>query len=319
MIPERSFISPDTGPFASELNALARRELARPDVKTDACRGLLEQLPEIEPTFLDLNRDSVTIGRSSDLSETQRSDLEKVLLGLKPWRKGPFDLFGIRVDGEWNSALKWRRVAPHLAPLGDRRVLDVGSSNGYYLFRMAAAKPRLILGIEPYRLYFFQFLALQRFASVPCIYTLPLKLEALPAMPRWFDTIFCMGVLYHHRSPVDTLSQLGKMLAGGGQLILETLIIRGDSPHALFPCERYARMRNVYFLPTVSCLENWLARSGFADVNCVDITATTQREQRKTRWIDSESLDSSLDPYDSRLTVEGYPAPVRAVVLATRN
>lgn len=319
MMPERFFVPPDTGPFASELNALSLNALARPDAKTDACRRLLEQLPDLEPTLLDLNRDCVTIGRSSDISEIQRSKIEKVLLGLKPWRKGPIELFGIRVDAEWDSALKWRRVAPHLAPLGDRRVLDVGSSNGYYLFRMAAAKPRLVLGIEPHRLYFSQFLALQRFAAVPGLYTLPLKLETLPAMPGWFDTIFCMGVLYHRRSPVDTLSQLGGLLAAGGQLVLETLIIRGDSAHALFPRERYGRMRNVYFLPTVPCLENWLTRSGFTDVSCVDITATTSREQRKTRWIDSDSLDSFLDPDDCRLTVEGYPAPVRAVILATRD
>lgn len=319
MMPERSFVPPDTAPFASELNALTRSVLARPDAKSDACRRLLEQLPEIEPTLLELNRDCVTIGRSSDLSGTQPADLEKVLLGLKPWRKGPFDLFGIRVDGEWDSALKWRRVAPHLAPMGDRRVLDVGSSNGYYLFRMAAAKPQVVLGLEPYRLYFFQFLALQRFAAVPGIYTLPLKLEALPAMPRCFDTIFCMGVLYHRRSPVDTLLQLGELLAAGGQLVLETLIIRGDSPHALFPRKRYGRMRNVYFLPTVACLENWLTRSGFADVRCVDITATSSREQRQTRWIDSDSLESFLDPDDCGLTVEGYPAPVRAVILASKD
>jgi tRNA (mo5U34)-methyltransferase len=184
---------------------------------------------------------------------------------------------------------------------------------------MADAHPRLILGIEPYRLYHFQFLALQHFVDPPGLYNLPLKLEVLPAMPQWFDTILCMGILYHRRSPLDTLSQLGGLLAAGGQLVLETLIIRGDGSQALFPGQRYACMRNVYFIPTVACLENWLVRCGFVDIRCVDITTTTLREQRKTQWVDSDSLDRFLDPEDSGLTVEGHPAPVRAVVVATKR
>jgi tRNA (mo5U34)-methyltransferase len=195
----------------------------------------------------------------------------------------------------------------------------VGSSNGYYLYRMAPEQPRLILGIEPYRLSYFQFLALRHFIDPPGLYNLPLKLEALPAMPRWFDTLLCMGILYHRRSPLETLSRLGDLLARNGQLVLETLIIRGDGSQALFPGQRYACMRNVYFIPTVACLENWLARSGFVDIRCVDVTATTLREQRKTEWVDSDSLDRFLDPADPGRTVEGYPAPVRAVVVATRR
>lgn len=309
----------DAAPYSAKLHLLVQETLAGQDAKAEALQRLLKQLPEVQPTRIALDRDCVTIGRASDLSDAQRSDLEMVLKGLKPWRKGPFELFGIRIDSEWDSSMKWRRVAPHLAPLTGCRILDVGSSNGYYLYRMADAQPRLILGIEPYRLYHFQFLALQHFIDPPGLYNLPLKLEALPAMPQWFDTIFCMGVLYHRRSPLDTLSQLGGLLTAGGQLVLETLVVRGDGPQALFPRQRYACMRNVFFIPTVACLENWLVRCRFFDIRCVDITATTLSEQRKTEWVDSDSLDRFLDPDDSGLTVEGYPAPVRAVVVAKKR
>lgn len=309
----------DAAPFAAKLHLLAQGAVAGQDAKAAALQKLLKQLPDAGPTRIALDRDCVTIGRASDLGDAQRSDLQAVLKGLKPWRKGPFELFGIRIESEWNSSMKWRRVAPHLAPLTGRRILDVGSSNGYYLYRMAAAQPSLILGIEPYRLYYFQFLALQHFIDPPGLYNLPLKLEALPAMPQWFDTILCMGILYHRRSPLDTLFRLGSLLAAGGQLVLETLIIRGDGSQALFPSQRYACMRNIFFIPTVACLENWLARCGFVDIRCVDITATTLNEQRKTEWVDSDSLDRFLDPEDPGLTVEGYPAPVRAVVVATRR
>jgi tRNA (mo5U34)-methyltransferase len=319
MIPSFKQFQTDFGSYGPALHTLVHEALSLQDAKTDACRRLVARLPKSEPSGVGLNQDRVTIGRASDLSTQQRAQLEMVLLGLKPWRKGPFDLFGILVDSEWDSSLKWRRVADHLAPLPGHRILDVGSSNGYYLFRMAAAGPRLILGIEPYRLYFFQFLTLQQYVDAPGLYNLPLKLEQLPKMQQWFDTIFCMGILYHRRSPMDTLSYLSSLLSPGGQLVLETLIIHGEQSHALFPKQRYACMRNVFFIPTVACLENWMARAGFADIRCVDITATSTREQRKTKWIDSDSLETFLNPEDNRLTVEGYPAPVRAVMIANKG
>ena len=107
------------------------------------------------------------------------------------------------------------------------------------------------------------------------------------------------------------------MLTTNGQLILETLILPGEEETALCPRDRYARMRNVFFIPTVKCLRTWLTRSGFDNIQCVDITPTTLAEQRKTMWIDSNSLETFLDPHDKNHTVEGYPAPIRAVVTAS--
>jgi len=306
----------DFEPYGPLLYSASQSVLQRGDARAEALHDLIQNLPDMRPSNIVLDRDRITIGCPSDLPVDQRNRLKEVFLGLKPWRKGPFDIFGIPVESEWNSALKWRRVAPHIAPLTDRRVLDVGSSNGYYLFRMAAHNPRLVLGIEPYAAYYYQFLALQHFMRIPAIYCLPLKLEDLDDITAWFDTLFCMGILYHRRSPLDTLTQLKRLLTPGGQLILETLVIKGDDDTALFPRNRYACMRNVYFIPTVGCLQNWMQRCGFGHIRCVDVTPTTMQEQRKTLWIDSDSLDTFLDPCDNRLTREGYPAPVRAVMIA---
>ena len=264
-----------------------------------------------------MDRSRILIGRGEDVSPDQALEIREVLLGLKPWRKGPFDIFGISIDSEWDSALKWRRVEPHLAPLGGRKVLDVGCANGYYLFRMSAAGPQVLLGIEPYAAYYFQFLALQHFARIPHLYCLPLRLADLAAPAGWFDTVFCMGVLYHSRSPLETLGRLRALLSPGGQLVLETLVLTGEAPVALCPASRYAGMRNVYFIPTVPCLEGWLERYGFMQIRCVDVTPTTPAEQRRTEWIDSESLESFLNPLHPELTREGHPAPLRAVVTAT--
>lgn len=303
-------------PYGSELLGAAQRALGKPDARAQALAQTLSSLPEATPSHVDTDRAAVTIGRPADLTVDQTQALENALMDLKPWRKGPFNLFGIELDSEWNSDLKWRRVAPHLKPLEGRKVLDMGSSNGYYLFRMAAAKPRLLLGIEPYAVYYYQYLALQRYLAIPATYCLPLRLEDLPEMNQWFDTLFCMGILYHRRSPLDTLTRMKQMLSTKGQLILETLVIPGKKETALCPRDRYARMRNVFFIPTVNCLKHWLQRCGFRNVHCVDTTPTTLEEQRKTPWIDSDSLDTFLDPLDNDRTVEGYPAPIRAVMIA---
>jgi tRNA (mo5U34)-methyltransferase len=277
---------------------------------------LLEALPTIKPSILDFNNDRVIIGVKEDIDQIHAQRVIQALKQLMPWRKGPFQIFGTFVDSEWNSALKWRRLKDHIKPLFGRKILDIGCSNGYYMFRMAALKPKLIFGIEPYLLFFTQYLLLQRYAKIRQFFYLPVTLEELPSCRYFFDTVFCMGILYHQRSPLDTLSKIHAQMTPGGELILETLILEGDSETALFPAKRYAKMNNVYFIPTVVCLTHWLRRTGFNNIRCISVAKTTASEQRKTDWIASHSLDSFLDPANPHLTIEGYPAPVRAIVLA---
>lgn len=278
----------------------------------DAIRGL----PAVRPSRIDLSTDDIIIGRESDLNVNQKITLFNILRLLRPWRKGPFNLFGIELDSEWVSWLKWNRLRHHIRPLAHRRILDIGSSNGYYLFRMAAEAPQMALGIEPFALYYHQFRLLQHYIRTPCVFCLPAKLEEMPVMKNYFDTIFCMGVLSHRKSPLDTLREIHTLLRKKGELVLETLTIEGTAEMTLCPRRRYAKMHNVFFLPTVNCLENWLNRTGFKDIRHIDTTPTTLVEQRKTPWILSESLNDFLDPANPALTIEGYPAPQRSILIA---
>jgi tRNA (mo5U34)-methyltransferase len=86
----------------------------------------------------------------------------------------------------------------------------------------------------------------------------------------------------------------------------------------LLPQERYARMRNVWFIPTVAELQLWLQRCGFVNVRVVDESDTSVEEQRSTEWMQFESLQQSLDSTNPALTVEGLPAPRRAVFIANK-
>ncbi|MEP4101842.1 tRNA 5-methoxyuridine(34)/uridine 5-oxyacetic acid(34) synthase CmoB, partial [Paraglaciecola sp.] len=133
-----------------------------------------------------------------------------------------------------------------------------------------------------------------------------------------FDTVFSMGVLYHRRSPIDFLYQLKNQLKKGGELVLETLVVEGDAQTVFMPGDRYAQMRNVWYLPSTAALTLWLQRVGFTNIRVVDVAATTIEEQRATEWMDTQSLVDFLDPDDHSKTIEGYPAPVRAVLIANK-
>ena len=241
----------------------------------------------------------------------------ELLLELKPWRKGPFDVGDVHIDAEWRSDLKWDRVRDRIAPLDGRAVLDVGCGNGYFALRMLDDGARAVIGIDPTVLYVMQFLAVTFDSGDLPVAVLPLRLEELPAAPRAFDTTFSMGVLDHQRSPIEHLRQLRDTLRPGGQLVLETLFIPGEESFACTPADRYARMKNVWLLPTVAELTTWLRRSGFHDLDVVDRSITTSAEQRATEWMTFESLADALDPANPDRTVEGWPAPRRVVITAT--
>lgn len=309
-------------PWRQELEALlAEKERFISEVDGNARRllPLLERLPQIPGVAIDLAAETIRIGHQADLDAAQRAELREILMEFRHWRKGPFSIFGIEVDSEWRSDLKWNRIKEQIAPLAGRRILDVGSSCGYYLLRMAASRPRLALGLEPYAPFYCQYLLLQRLIGESCVHCWPLKLEELPAMAGCFDSVFHMGVLSHQRAPIDALKQLAGLLRRGGELVLETLIVEGEGEWAFCPPKRYAKMHNVFFLPTVACLQGWLERAGFDNIRCIDRTWTSSEEQRQTEWIKSESLADFLDSSDPRKTVEGHPAPLRAVLLAERR
>ena len=277
-------------------------------------RAVIDKLPDITDATAILNAPAVSTA-SPSVSPALRDEIRDLLLQLRPWRKGPFKIHGIDIDAEWRSDLKWDRLKNEITPLNRRRILDVGCGNGYYALRMMGEGARSVVGIDPTLLFVFQFLALNHFLAVPSVNVLPLRLHELPGAQKFFDTTFSMGVLYHQREPLEHLAQLLSTLRPGGELVLETLILPGAEPLVLEPESRYARMRNVWHLPTASALEEWLRQAGFGDIRLVAVTATTIDEQRSTEWMPFESLAEALAPDGSCRTVEGLPAPTRALVI----
>jgi tRNA (mo5U34)-methyltransferase len=278
---------------------------------------LIENLPNFSTNQRILDADAIQIGSASDITVQARAKLETQLKSLHPWRKGPYDLFGIKIDAEWRSDWKWQRVEQHISPLKHRLVLDVGCGNGYYCWRMLGAGAKCVVGIDPMLLSIMQFQFIRRlYGGNPPVFVLPLGIEDLPYGLKAFDTVFSMGVFYHRRSPIDHLLELRDCLVPGGELVLETLVIDGELGDVLVPEDRYAKMRNVWFLPSCPTLMGWLSRCGFNNIRLVDITPTTTEEQRATDWMTFHSLSNHLAPGNPMLTCEGLPAPKRAIFIA---
>ena len=281
----------------------------------DKWLAMLDNLPDIKPSSIELNTE-VRIGNTSDCDENIRELLEQDLRMLMPWRKGPLSMFGININTEWHSDWKWDRVRPHIKPLKGKDVLDIGCGNGYYALRSYGQGANMVVGIDPGQKYIMQFYALKKYLGDIPVHLLPLGIEDIPPSLKAFDTVFSMGVLYHRRSPLEHLFELRECLKPGGELVLETLVIEGDVNSVLLPTDRYQQMRNVWFLPSCDALVLWMQRCGFKNVRVVDVTKTSTDEQRATDWMTFDSLEKFLDPDDPTKTIEGYPGPLRAVVLA---
>jgi tRNA (mo5U34)-methyltransferase len=277
---------------------------------------VIECLPKLTTTHRLLDADAVLIGLSDDLAEADRMALEHQLKVLHPWRKGPYNLFGIKIDTEWRSDWKWNRLKNHISPLNNRLVLDVGCGNGYHCWRMLGAGAKMVLGIDPLLLNVMQFQLIRKLHGDAPVYVLPLGIEELPYGLKAFDTVFSMGVLSHRRSPIDHLLELRDCLQPGGELVLETLVINGKSGEVLLPEGRYAKMGNVWFLPSCKTLMSWLKRCGFKNIRLIDVTTTSAEEQRSTEWMQFHSLRDFLSAENPQLTCEGLPAPKRAIMIA---
>jgi tRNA (mo5U34)-methyltransferase len=278
-------------------------------------REALAALPRCRAECAELDKPVITVCPTG-LRLTDRESLRESLQKLSPWRKGPFQVGDILVDAEWRSDLKWSRIENRISPLAGRLVLDVGCGNGYYALRMRGMGARAVVGIEPMLLYVAQHVAIRHFMPPEPVYVMPLRLQELPPAGV-FDTAFSMGVLYHQREPRQHLEALLRMLRDGGELVLETLVLPGALREARTP-QRYARMKNVWLLPTRPLLLEWLQEAGFHEARIEDVSATTKLEQRRTEWMPFDSLAEALDPEDPSMTVEGWPAPQRAVVIARK-
>jgi len=278
-------------------------------------QAAIATLPSLESSNVEFG-DVVAI-EFDNITQEQEQSIHSVAKLLKPWRKGPFGISDTHIDSEWQSHIKYNLLAPHFN-LENKIVGDIGCNNGYYLFRMLTHKPAKLVGFDPSAITLCQFEFVNHFIKSDIVYEL-LGVEHVEYYEHRFDVLFCLGVLYHRADPIGMLKSLFRGLHSGGELILDTFMIDGEEDICLTPRDRYSKMGNIYFIPTINALKNWCYRAGFESVEVIATMSTDANEQRKTEWIDTQSLGDFLDPDDKTKTIEGYPAPKRVYIKAIKS
>ncbi|BCD60234.1 MULTISPECIES: tRNA 5-methoxyuridine(34)/uridine 5-oxyacetic acid(34) synthase CmoB [unclassified Nitratiruptor] len=276
-------------------------------------REKLCQLPKVE---CDVELGDI-IKITGDIPQSIQEQIFETAWAMRPWRKGPFEIFGTYIDSEWKSYIKYNLLEPHF-DLEGKDVADIGCNNGYYMFRMLTHHPKSLTGFDPSPLFRTQFDFINHFVQSSIVYEL-LGVEHLPLYRKKFDVIFCLGVLYHRSDPIAMLKWLKQGLKECGEIFLDTFYIEGEDPVALCPAKTYSKIPNVHFVPTIKALQNWCEKAGFEYFEILATKPTTFEEQRKTDWILGESLEDFLDPADPQRTVEGYPAPKRVYIKLRRK
>ena len=278
----------------------------------------LQALPDRQTDVKNYGQAAIAIGEDLPEEHPHRKAIHEAAMAMIPWKKGPFRLFGTPIDAEWRSDFKWDRMAGVLPDQKGKLVLDVGCNNGYYLFRLLDQQPRYLLGIDPIPRLWYQFHLLQRYAAEPHLEFQMWGWQELAHWENLFDTIFCMGIIYHHFNPIQILKDLYRALKPGGLLVLESIVVEGQSSHCLFPQDRYAKMRNVWFVPTVSAMTHFLKRTKFVNIDVIAVNKHEPAEQRTTPWNPGPSYADFIMENQADLTVEGHPAPHRAIIFANK-
>jgi tRNA (mo5U34)-methyltransferase len=237
---------------------------------------------------------------------------EQIARALIPWRKGPFRLGSLFIDAEWRSELKWHRLKSHLPNLSGHTVADVGCNNGYYLYRIAEAGAKHILGLDPTLKYYLQYCLIAAHTGHIADF-LPLGWQALWQMPKSFDTIFLMGVNYHDREPLEIFHACRHALREGGTIICESVVVESEDDLEIFPEGKYAGIGGVYAIPSPRALKRQLQSVGFQNVTLLYSEALLPTEQRRTEFSPQASLAEHLREDD--WSKEGYPPPYRAALL----
>ncbi len=257
--------------------------------------------------------------------EVQRAFAEKttqVLRNLIPWRKGPFAIFNTTINAEWRSNLKWQRLARIFdidLLCKNKAVLDIGANNLYYTFRMLSAGARFALAVDPMPkyAYYHQFFSM----ALP---SLPLYFEMLGAplnacFDHMFDSVFCMGILYHQRNPLQCLQSLHRALKKNGLIVIETICLNTHQDLCLFPQKTYQNSSGYWFIPSASVVRHWLTRCNFEVLAYDEPVRTSAEEQGSSDWLTTHTLENFLSTDNADKTVEGYDAPFRCIVVARKR
>jgi len=184
--------------YASQIDVEAISELRSSFHQKNLSNQWLQEWSSLKKNITDLKTDflesfgpRVQVGNADALDASQLNSLTKACEHLIPWRKGPYDVFGLSIDAEWDSSIKWSRLKPHLNVRG-KKICDIGSNNGYFMWKLLESNPELVVGLEPVAKHWACFEMFKGFLKkeVPAFME-PIGVEYLSLYPKFFDIILC--------------------------------------------------------------------------------------------------------------------------------
>ena len=279
---------------------------------------ILKSLPNLDTKYLDYSGSQIVIGKPEEINIAEKQILENELLKLCPWRKGPFNVFGLEIDSEWRSEKKWERIKNYLPSAQGMRIGDIGCSNGYYAYKLLGLSPELIIGMDKTALFIIQFLSIKYYTKqIQELLVLPCSAEEFVQNNFDFDLLLSMGILYHSKDPEKHLDLLKKILKKNGYLVIETIVSMTDSNINIDKGKKYAGMKNIGTIFTKNNLIALLKKYQFKNIECVGESYTTTYEQRATKWMEGKSFQDFVLPNGN--TIEGYPPVCRAIFIAQKK
>lgn len=277
----------------------------------------------VKKTFADLTAQlvfdpqAIKINCDRHFTKEETALLQQTVMSMKSWRKGPYYINDFYINSEWRDYIKWQRIAPFCTDLRRKTVADVGCSNGYFMFNLLRYQPEKVIGFDPFQICKYQFDFLNYFVKAKQLEFMLKQDLDLADFSQSFDLILYMGVLYHRRDPVQSLKILKDALKPQGKMLIETMILPGESPEPVEIKDRYSLMKNVYYLTTIHGLQRWLEEAGFSDYKLISVSQTSTFEQRTSEYAPFISLEGFLNPENPLETVEGYPGPRRLIIEAS--
>ena len=164
----------------------------------------------------------------------------------------------------------------------DKTVLDIGSWDGMWAFEAETRGARLVVATDvQYQAYRNFLLCREVLGSevIPFFNVSPYHLwERLDTFlqenwhdeqpyERLFDVVQHLGLLYHLRDPLLSLSQARSVMRTGGNLLLETAVILEPEGSVLvfnaYPKARIYDDMTTWWAPTITCLKEILVASLF--------------------------------------------------------
>lgn len=187
---------------------------------------------------------------------------------------------GLDFDDMWALVRKSRA---HVDYAG-KRVLDIASFDGMWAFEAEQLGSALVVATDCLYESFKNFLFCHRQLNsrvIPYYNVSPYSLadrldvflqenwEQQKPDDRLFDVVHHLGLLYHLRDPLLSLSQARSVMRAGGQLLIETaVVINEDASFMLFNGVPPDRSRfyddlTTWWAPTIPCLHEMLRASLF--------------------------------------------------------